>query len=126
MSDDEHQEDLVNLDNNNNNNKQITPPVPVKKEINEKATMVGIRERQERLSQIKEKRKNLQNNKLSLGIQLLYNTLKEQNIKLLANLKEAFETNLPYNCDLTIDYIKPPYITPKIVSHKNERYLNSI
>ena len=97
-----------------------------KREINEKATLAAIRERQERLSQIKERRKVESNNKMSTGLQLLYNSLKSQNHYLLEEIQEVFKTNLPFNCDLKPDLIKPPYISPKIVSHKIERHMNSI
>jgi hypothetical protein len=45
---------------------------------------------------------------------------------LLDDLKETFNTNLPYNCDLKPEYIKPPYLTPKIISHKIERVMNIV
>ena len=83
--------------------------------------------RQERLHQIKEQNKKKQdNNKISTGIQLLYGTLKNQNKLLLNDLKETFDAHLPYNCDLQNDFIKPPYLTPKIISHRIERTMNII
>jgi hypothetical protein len=103
-----------------------TAKVSPKREINEKATLAGIRERQERLSQIKERRKIENNHKLSTGLQVLYNSLKNQNQYLLEEIEEVFKMNLPYNCDLKPEFVKPPYITPKIVSHKIERHMNSI
>ena len=98
-----------------------------KREINQKATLMAIKERQERLSQIKEKKmKELQeNSKLSSGIQLLYDSMKLQNKKLLIDVGVVFKDNLPFNCDLQKDFIKPPYLVPKIVNHKLERHLNS-
>jgi hypothetical protein len=98
-----------------------------KHEINMKATLSAIKERQERLSQIKEKKdsKMKQDSKMSIGIQLLYDVMKKQNGKLLNEIGIVFKTNLPFNCDLEKEYIKPPYLVPKIVSHKFERHLNS-
>jgi hypothetical protein len=98
-----------------------------KHEINMKATLSAIKERQERLSQIKEKKdlKKKQEEKMSTGVQLLYDVMKKQNRKLLSEIGSVFKTNLPFNCDLEKDYIKPPYLVPKIVSHKFERHLNS-
>ena len=80
-----------------------------KREINEKATLAGIRERQERLSQIKERRKAENNNKLNTGLQVLYNSLKIQNQYLLEEIEEVFKMNLPFNCDLKPEFIKPHF-----------------
>ena len=76
------------------------------------------------IKQIKEKQKKKANEKLSGGMYLLYNTLKLQNTKLLKDVQEQFEENLPFECDLESDFIKPSYIVPKIISHKLERHLN--
>ncbi len=98
------------------------------RDINMKATLSAVKERQERLSQIKEKnmKKLNQDAKISTGIQLLYNVMKHENIKILMDVNDVFKTNLPFNCDLQKEYIKPPYLVPKIVSHKFERHLNSM
>ena len=100
-----------------------------KHEINMKATLSAIKERQERLSKIKEKKdlkmKLKQDAKMSTGIQLLYDVMKKQNSKVLNEIGIVFKTNLPFNCDLEKEYVKPPYLVPKIVSHKFERHLNS-
>ena len=95
-----------------------------KKPVNQKATLDGIIERQKKVSQIKEIHKKKINEKLSGGMYLLYNTLKLQNTKLLKEVQEQFEENLPFECNLENDFIKPSYIVPKIVSHRLERHLN--
>jgi hypothetical protein len=97
-----------------------------KKPVNHKATLDGIIERQKKVSQIKEIHKKKINEKLSGGMYLLYNTFKLQNTKLLKEVQEQFEENLPFECDLESDFIKPSYIVPKIVSHRLERHLNKI
>jgi len=97
-----------------------------KKPVNPKATLDGIIERQQKIKQIKEKQKKKANEKLSGGMYLLYNTLKLQNTKLLKEVQEQFEENLPFECDLESDFIKTSYIVPKIVSHRLERHLNKI
>jgi hypothetical protein len=98
-----------------------------KREFNEKGTLTAMIERQKRLSQIKERMEKKQNkNQISSGLTILYSTLKNQNQLLLDDLKETFNTNLPYNCDLKPEYIKPPYLTPKIISHKIERVMNIV
>jgi hypothetical protein len=98
-----------------------------KKEINIKATLIGIRERQERIQKIKaNKEKQLQeeNNKNAFGVELLYNVMKKQNQKVLEDLNEIYKTKLPSNTDLQTEFIKPPYLTPQIVSHKQTKILN--
>jgi hypothetical protein len=101
-----------------------------KREINPKATLMAIKERQERLSQIKEKKmkdKDIEENaKLFTGLKLLYNIMKRQNKYLLNDVNTVFKEQLPFNCDLQSEFIKPPYLVPKIVSHKVERHLNSM
>ena len=67
-----------------------------KKPVNHKATLDGIIERQQKIKQIKEKQKKKANEKLSGGMYLLYNTLKLQNTKLLKEVQEQFEDNLPF------------------------------
>jgi hypothetical protein len=97
------------------------------KEINIKATLVGVRERQERLNKIREQKKieneNVNNN-ITIGVPLLYNIMKKQNAKLLEDINEAFKTKLSFNTNLKTEFIKPPYLTPKIVSHKLTKILN--
>ena len=102
---------------------EIKPEKP-KKQVNQKATLDGIIERQQKIKQLKEKHKKKVNEKLSGGMYLLYNIMKQQNTKLLKEVQEQFEDNLPFECDLEIDFIKPSYIVPKIVSHRLERHLN--
>jgi hypothetical protein len=106
------------------NNKTEMKSEKSKKPVNQKATLDGIIERQQKIKQIKEKQKKKANEKLSGGMYLLYNTLKLQNTKLLKDVQEQFEENLPFECDLESDFIKPSYIVPKIISHKLERHLN--
>lgn len=110
-----------------NNFKLMSEKKSPKHEINMKATLSAIKERQERLSQIKEKKdsKMKQESKMATGVQLLYDVMKKQNGKLLNEIGVVFNTNLPFNCDLEKEYVKPPYLVPKIVSHKFERHLNS-
>lgn len=95
-----------------------------KKLVNKKATLDGIIERQQKIKQLKEKHKKKANEKLSGGMYLLYNIMKQQNTKLLKEVQEQFEDNLPFECDLESDFMKPSYIVPKIVSHRLERHLN--
>jgi hypothetical protein len=98
-----------------------------KREFNEKGTLTAMIKRQQRLSQIKERMEKKQNNnKISSGLIILYSTLKNQNQLLLDDIKDTFNDNLPYNCDLKPEYIKPPYLTPKIISHKIERVMNIV
>ena len=106
------------------NNKTEMKSEKPKKPVNPKATLDGIIERQQKIKQIKEKQKKKANEKLSGGMYLLYNTFKLQNTKLLKEVQEQFEENLPFECDLESDFIKPSYIVPKIISHKLERHLN--
>ena len=100
-----------------------------KREINYNATLAAVYERQERLKKIKAKielnSKN-ENNRLKLigGLELLYNIVKKQNIKLVDKLQKEFTTSLPFNINLQTTIIKPPYLTPKIVSHRMEKLLN--
>lgn len=105
-------------------NKTETKQEKPKKSVNQKATLDGIIERQQKITQIKEKQKKKANEKLSGGMYLLYNTLKLQNTKLLKEVQEQFEENLPFECDLENNFIKPSYIVPKIISHRLERHLN--
>jgi hypothetical protein len=97
------------------------------KEINIKATLIGVRERQERLDKIREQKK-LENenmhNSITIGVPLLYNIMKKQNTKLLDEITEAFKTKLSFNTDLKKEFVKPPYLTPKITSHKLTKILN--
>ena len=104
---------------------ELKPEKP-KKPVNQKATLDGIIERQLKIKQLKEKHKKKVNEKLSGGMYLLYNIMKQQNTKLLKEVQEQFEDNLPFECNLEIDFIKPSYIVPKIVSHRLERHLNKI
>lgn len=104
---------------------EIKPEKP-KKPVNQKATLDGIIERQQKIKQLKEKHKKKANEKLSGGIYLLYNIMKKQNTKLLKEVQEEFEENLPFECNLENDFIKPSYIVPKIVSHRLERHLNKL
>jgi hypothetical protein len=97
------------------------------KEFNEKGTLSAMIERQKRISQIKERMEKKQNNNtISSGLKILYSTLKNQNQLLLDDIVETFSVNLPYNCDLKPNYIKPPYLAPKIISHKIERVMNIV
>ena len=97
------------------------------KKINIKATLIGVRERQEKIEQIK-KNKEIKNendkNKIVIGVELLYNIMKKQNQMMLDELNETFKNVLPFNCDLQKEFVKPPYLTPKIVSHKLTKILN--
>jgi hypothetical protein len=96
-----------------------------KREINKKATLAAVLERQKRLEKIKEKtKKNEMSLQMMNGIELLFNIMKIQNIKVLEDVKHEFKSNLPFNIDMEAEFIKPPYLTPKIVSHKLERLLN--
>ncbi len=101
----------------------------IKREINYNATLAAIHERQERLEKIKarieQKNKN-ENNRLKLigGLEMLYNIMKKQNIKFVDKIQSEFNTNLPFNSNLQSTIIKPPYLTPKIVSHHMEKLLN--
>ena len=104
---------------------EIKPEKP-KKPVNQKATLDGIIERQQKIKQLKEKHKKKVNEKLSGGMYLLYNIMKQQNTKLLKEVQDEFEENLPFECNLENDFIKPSYIVPKIVSHRLERHLNKI
>jgi hypothetical protein len=100
-----------------------------KKEINIKATLIGVRERCEKIEKIKAlKEQHLQNEneKPSIGIRLIYNITKKQNQKLLVDLEKAFESKLAVNIDLQKQFIKPPYLTPQIVAHKTTKILNQI
>jgi hypothetical protein len=95
--------------------------------INVKATLSAIRERQEKLEKIKEKNKQFTaniNNNLLIGTPLIYNIMKKQNQKLLDDVEKVFQSKLPFNSDLKKEFIKPPYLTPKIVSHKLTKILN--
>ncbi len=97
------------------------------KKINIKATLIGIRERQEKIEKIKkEKELKSQNekNKILFGVELLYNIMKKQNYEVLGELNETFKSNLPFNTNLQSEFVKPPYLTPKIVSHKLTKILN--
>jgi hypothetical protein len=96
-----------------------------KREINKKATLAAVLERQKRLEKIKEKTKKKEISlQMMNGIELLFNIMKIQNIKILEDVKHEFKSNLPFNIDMEAEFIKPPYLTPKIVSHKLERLLN--
>ena len=97
------------------------------KKINIKATLIGIRERHEKIEKIKkEKELKYQNekNKIVFGVELLYNIMKKQNYEVLGELNEEFKSSLPFNTDLQNEFVKPPYLTPKIVSHKLTKILN--
>lgn len=73
----------------------------IDKEINIKATLIGVRERQERLYKIREKKKSEENyNNITIGVPLLYNIMKNQNIKLLDDMNLAFKDKLSFNTDL--------------------------
>ncbi len=96
-----------------------------KREINKKATLAAVLERQKRLEKIKEKTKKKEKSlQMMNGVELLFNIMKIQNIKVLEDVKHEFKSNLPFNIDMETEFIKPPYLTPKIVSHKLERLLN--
>ena len=43
---------------------------------------------------------------------------------MLGELNETFKNVLPFNCNLQKEFVKPPYLTPKIVSHKLTKILN--
>jgi hypothetical protein len=100
-----------------------------KKDINMKATLIGVRERRERIEKIKastERQLQNENTKPSIGIELFYNITKKQNQKLLVDLNGAFKSKLSFNTDLEKEFIKPPYLTPQIVAHKMTKILNQI
>jgi hypothetical protein len=106
-------------------NTSTTPTFENKKEINQKATLAAVLERQKRLEKIKEKsKKKTKSLVMSSGIELLFNVMKLQNIKVLEDVRHEFKSSLPFNIDMEAEFIKPPYLTPKIVSHKLERLLN--
>ncbi len=100
-----------------------------KREVNYNATLAAVHERQERLAKMKaridQKNKN-EDTRLRLigGLELLYNIIKKQNIKLVNKIQNEFTTSLPFNINLQSTVIKPPYLTPKIVSHRMEKLLN--
>ncbi len=98
-----------------------------KKEVNIKATLVGIKERCdriERIKAIKEEKLKSENEKPLIGIQLIYNIMKKQNQKLLVDLDKEFKSKLSFTTDLQKEFIKPPYLTPQIVAHKMTKILN--
>jgi len=97
------------------------------KEINIKATLIGIRERQEKIQKIKANRQKeveIENDSPLIGIELIYNIMKKQNQKLLVGLDKSFKSKLSFNTDLQAEFIKPPYLIPQIVSHKMTKILN--
>ncbi len=97
------------------------------KKINENRTLSAMIDKQKRLSHIKERyQKKQMNSSASTGIQLLYGTLKNQNQLLLNDITEAFQIDVPSNSNLTSEFIKPPYLIPKIVSHRIERTMNIV
>jgi hypothetical protein len=107
------------------NDDKIIESKLIDKEINIKATLIGVRERQERLYKIREKKKSEENyNNITIGVPLLYNIMKNQNIKLLDDMNLAFKDKLSFNTDLKKEFIKPPYLTPKITKHKLTKVLN--
>ncbi len=98
-----------------------------KNESNIKITLVKAREKCERIEKIKalkEKKIQSENEKIFIGIELIYNIMKRQNIKLLNELGEEFKSQLSSNTDLEKEFIKPPYLTPQIVAHKMTKILN--
>ena len=98
-----------------------------KKPINIKATLIGVRERIEKIEKlkaIKEQKLQTENDKLFIDIELVYNITKKQNQKLLIDLDRDFKSKLPFNTDLEKEFIKPPYLTPQIVAHKMTKILN--
>jgi hypothetical protein len=96
-----------------------------KREINKKATLEAILERQKRLEKINEKKQKKEKSlQMKNGIELLFNIMKTQNIKILEDVRHEFKSCLPFNIDMETEFIKPPYLTPKIVAHKLERLLN--
>jgi hypothetical protein len=110
--------DYFDNDSKNSSNNQ-------KREINKKATLAAVLERQKRLEKIKEKtQKKEKSLQMMNGIELLFNVIKTQNIKILEDVRHEFKSSLPFNIDMETEFIKPPYLTPKIVSHKLERLLN--
>ena len=97
------------------------------KEINFKATLIGVRERLERLEKIKalrEEELQKKNDTPVIGIELIYNITKKQNEKLLENLDKEFKSKLSFNTDLHKEFIKPPYLTPEIINHKMTKIFN--
>ena len=98
-----------------------------KKPINIKATLIGVRERREKIEKlkaIKEQKLQTENDKPFIDIELVYNITKKQNQKLLVDLDRDFKSKLPFNNDLEKEFIKPPYLTPQIVAHKMTKILN--
>ncbi len=122
--------------NNYNQNKKTNDSSKIdsevkkdKREVNYNATLAAVHERQERLEKMKariEQKNRNENNRLRLigGLELLYNIIKKQNIKLVDKIQTEFTTSLPFNINLQSTMIKPPYLTPKIVSHRMEKLLN--
>lgn len=97
------------------------------KKVNIKSTLIGIRERQEKLDKIKKEKElkcHNEQNKILFGVELLYNIMKKQNHELLGELNETFKKSLSFDTDLQSEFVKPPYLTPKIVSHKLTKILN--
>jgi hypothetical protein len=98
-----------------------------KKQINIKATLIGVRERMEKLEKLKalkEQKLQIENDKPLTEIELIYNITKKQNQKLLDELDREFKYKLSFNTDLQKEFIKPPYLTPQIVAHKMTKILN--
>jgi hypothetical protein len=98
-----------------------------KKPINIKATLIGVRERREKIEKLKalkEQKLQTENDKPLIDIELVYNITKKQNQKLLVDLDRDFKSKLPFNTDLEKEFIKPPYLTPQIVAHKMTKILN--
>jgi hypothetical protein len=97
------------------------------KEINMKATLIGVRERLERLEKIralKEEELQKKNDKPVIGVELIYNITKKQNEKLLVDLDKEFKSKFSFNTDLQKEFIKPPYLTPEIINHKMTKLFN--
>jgi hypothetical protein len=97
------------------------------REINLKATLIGVRERLERLEKIralKEEELQKKNDKPVIGVELIYNITKKQNEKLLVDLESEFKSKLSFNTDLQKEFIKPPYLTPEIINHKMTKLFN--
>jgi hypothetical protein len=96
------------------------------KEINYSLTLEGMTERHNKFENNKKKRlleTTAKNPELIYGIELLYQILEKENIKMLTKLQREFQTYIQPNADL-VKLLKPPYLVPEIVNNGVERALN--
>jgi hypothetical protein len=96
------------------------------KDINYYQTLEGMTERYNRFENNKIKRLLKEKSKkpeIIYGIELLYNILEQENIKVLKKLQRDFKDHIEPHTDLTT-LLKPPYLVPEIVNHESEKTLN--